>query len=113
MNVIIDKEFLNGVAKYARYHHTPQQVLILLNVPRDQWPLLLEYFDDPTHDVHIFYEKGKLFAEQEVDDKLEHMIDEGKEGAGDAAWGLAKRQQKRGYKQLRKDLFGIWQSSKN
>lgn len=105
--MVIDSEFLNGVAKYARYNNTPEQILLLLDVNRVEWPPILVLFDDPDSEVYRYYEMGKLKAEHEIIDGLDNMICSGADGAGDAARAIKYMKKQTGHDDLKRELFGL------
>lgn len=103
----INNEFLNGVAQYARYHNTPRQILILLDVPNEYWDVLLPEFEDLSKPIGLFYQKGMLNADNDRIDALDSMILNGDEGAGDAQRAIIYSQKKHTYAELKKKLFGV------
>lgn len=106
--MVIDDKFKQELARLARYNHTPKEIFIMLDVPKYMWAELTEEIENDDSELYALYTKGRLHAAQDIDDALENMINEGADGAGDAAKALTYRQKKRGYSQLKHDLFGLW-----
>lgn len=104
---IDDSAFLNGIAKYARYNNTIQQILLLLDVDEMYHAEVIREFEDPTSQVYRFYEMGKLKAEHDIIDGLENMIDSGADGAGDAARAIHYMKKQTGHTDLKRELFGL------
>lgn len=103
----INDEFKQQVAIEARFSHTYRDILIKLDVPINEWPYLLNEFENPDSELSRYYRKGQLAAEEEIITGLQKMIDNEADGAGDAAYSLNKMRHNKIHESLKHELFGL------
>ncbi len=103
----IDEKFKQSVAIEARFSHSYRDILIKLDVPRNEWPYILNEFENPDSELSIYYRKGQLAAEEETMNGLQGMIDNEVDGAGDAARALGRMRKNKSYDALKFELFGL------
>ncbi len=103
----IDEKFKQSVATEARFSHSYRDILIKLDVPRNEWTYILNEFENPDSELSLYYRKGQLAAEEETMSALQTMIDNEADGAGDAARALGRMRKNKAYNAIKYELFGL------
>ncbi|MCD7937862.1 MAG: hypothetical protein LUG98_13470 [Tannerellaceae bacterium] len=102
--LFISEDYIPQVRSFGALGYTPERILILLNLTKQEKLALLCRITTPSDPYHEAYEQGKAIGQYNVDAELMKLAEK---GDIDAIKTLSQRQQERIEQDQRKELFGI------
>jgi len=103
----INQSFLNKIKDLATYGYGAKNIILLLELPIAEEHAVLQMFEDPDSEVSRALEIGKAQSSQDVMQNLEKHVENGGEGAGEAARALGYLRRKNEDEDFYKDLFDV------
>lgn len=91
----------------GRFNFPASKCIIKLEINRTQASEFIQLFEDHSSDIRQAYEKGKIETEFEIMEKLVAKVEDGKEGADEAAKALNSMRKYQALNEHLNEVFGL------